>query len=194
MSNVLNVQLSYGLGYAFNYLRSVNDNWRATSTDSIVLRGTGVALDDQQHVNNQNNNYLSYRVKCIRLHGLFLARAQDVFEKDNLVVVLFCVPAKYETGVVRPAAKTSNFLTLKDYVLYSNPRCVLSWSVFTPHKTRWNGYYLTRAYDVSLSCDKEFVLGPNDLLCCNFLISFKGAASVTIPDIQATAKIYYDLN
>lgn len=188
MGTIYNTELHFSDYVLFAY--STTGGFRPCfSWDSIVLYGSGVTLGDQQHENNRGVNYLSYRVKYIRLLGdVGLATNADDDDPDigrdmKLTVVLYKVPVKYETGVVVPCATTHNFTTLKDYILYSNPRSVLSWKVFSNFRSRQNTQYgdpiQQYTFDVEMECFKKFVVGPYDVLCLNVLLDF-GVASINV--------------
>lgn len=197
MSSVFNTNLVFDDVYRGNYV--IPGGYRYYwSFDSVVLYGAGVNFSDQQHKNNKGPNYFSYYIKSIRLDGVF---APD-WATDNplplvditLTVVLYKCPAKYENGRLVPI-HTRGFVNLENYILYSDPECVLAWGVFpdfykrsSPARACW--------FDVSLSCNKPFILGPNELICCNFFVDrdYQYFNYFGSKKPEVAAKVVFDIN
>ena len=178
MSSVFNTNLVFGDYYEGDYIDPGEEGYRYYwSWDAVVLYGAGVNFSDQQHNNNKGPNYFSYFVKRIRLRGIFTPSLTITsFEHPfdfKLTAVLYKCPAKYENGRLVPI-HTTGFINLENYILYSDPECVLAWGVFPDFfkMLEITDDYRGCGFDVSLSCNKPFVLGPNELICCNLLVDY----------------------
>lgn len=196
MSSVFNTNLIFTGAYSGNYV--VPGGYRYYwSWDAVILYGAGVNFSDQQHDNNRGPNYFSYRVKHVRLEGVqraFLVTGDpDANGEFKLTVVLYKCPAKYENGNLVPI-HTKGFINLENYILYSDPECVLAWSVFPDlYKTATAPAF---SFNVSLSCKKPFVLGPNELICCNFFVDRSEETYRLYDDgrPKIDAKVVFDIN
>lgn len=200
MSSVFNTNLVFDDYYDGNYV--VPGGYRYYwSWDAVVLYGAGVNFSDQQHNNNKGPNYFSYFVKRVRLNGRFAPYVSISFPAVpfdfKLTVVLYKCPAKYENGRLVPI-HTKGFINLEEYILYSDPECVLAWGVFPDFYKPGDFSVQEKAcnFDVSLSCNKPFILGPNDLICCNFFVDHDDNRYVRYtggkPEIDA--KVVFDIN
>lgn len=194
MSSVFNTNLVFDDPYNGNY--AIPGGYRYYySWDAVVLYGAGVNFSDQQHDNNKGPNYFSYYVKHVRLVGdmsdpLILP---DSNQDCKLTVVLYKCPAKYENGRLVPI-HTRGFINLENYILYSDPDCVLSWGVFNERRDTRYGMLFVPYFDFSLSCNKPFYLGPNDVLCFNFFLEFGRNNQISGLKPRVNAKVVFDIN
>ena len=160
MSSVINTDLIFSDSYG-SFISPVGGVYYMAQ-DSFVLIGSAVSLEDQQHENNVRGNYLSYRIKHVKIRGEGRIRVDELPVKcGKFTVVLYKVPVKYENGVVVPRAVIDGgILRPKNYILCSDPQSVLSWKIFSYRYLQYDGRYWLYS-DFSLSYNRQSRKSPS---------------------------------
>lgn len=146
----------------------------------IFIGSSGTDVNDQQHNNNNNQNYVSYIVKKIEFRASYSIKQTGDIEKFPDYIILFKVP-------FRNPVFDYYFTIMKNFMLYSEPECVLKYGVYNCHY-EISGYSRKQKNknEYSLIVDKPFIVGPNDYVGVLYMFSKYGI-------IDASAKVWFDV-
>lgn len=171
-----------------SYRFAVNDDYNVVYAEGqqekyymkqmpIIIGSTGTNTDDQQHKDNNKQNYVSYRVKKIEfrlssrnLNAVGLKHFPDY-------IILFKVP-------FREPIFDYYFTIMKNFILFSEPECVLSYRVVSDSGMGGSKQYFAGEYDLIIN--KPFIVGPNDYV--GVLYFFGGRK-----EIDASARVWFDV-
>lgn len=151
----------------------------------IMVGSTGTGRNDQQHENNNNQNYVSYRVKRIEFRSSVYQSGSINLDSlstyDSSYILIFKVP-------FRNPVFDYYFGNMQNFMLYSEPESVLKYGVYGCRRfSKNNETKRVRVPDkYDLIVDKPFIVGPNDYV--GVLYMFNLACK-----IDSSAKVFFDV-
>lgn len=152
-----------------------------------VLNGTGFFFNDSQHDNSQKINYVSYRIKHIKIKGRLNIKSINSANQD-IYVPNFFVLMKGSLNPGNHAWGDYDFSgLLQDFRYFKEPENVLGFSI------KPVAYITKEANDFYISCNKTFYIGPNEGIYMDYLLQAGNETSRLQLSVYATAKIWYDI-
>lgn len=149
----------------------------------IMVGSTGTLRNDQQHLNQKDQNYVSYRVKKIEFRSSVYEKQEiSVYSNKPCFILIFKVP-------FRNPVFDYYFTIMDNFMLYSEPESVLKYSICGFRHITLDGAPPQRAHSperYDLIIDKPFIVGPNDYV--GVLYMFVGQC-----DISSSAKVWFDV-
>lgn len=148
----------------------------------IMVGSSGTDTNDQQHDNDKNQNYVSYRIKKIEFCGDIKGEPSQYHPVDFPdYVLIFKVP-------FRAPVFDYYFGVLQNFMLYSEPECVLGYKVLQPINVQ--EYYYKGRSNFKIEINKPFILGPNEYLGVFYMI---GVPTYSYKSVDASAKVWFDV-
>ena len=157
----------------------------------IMIGSSGIVVDhDQQHNNNDKQNYVSYRVKkiefCCSYNGV--SREGSIYDGDFPdYVLIFKVP-------FREPVFDYHFTVLNEFMLFSEPECVLDYKVLQPlifgPGVPVQERQPRQPNKINININKPFVVCPNDYVGVLYMLSVPRSETMYV---NASARVWFDV-